>query len=105
MKVSDTESVRKDKIERMFQKLIDSKRKGTSPIGKHYRSHFNLLDLHDRYFYKVVYPHRILNWHTALALDLINVLVVNSWVLYSQGQLVQFKDYRRDLAAQLLQYK
>lgn len=102
MLVANDESLKRDKLERFCSSIIQKEVKGLCPVSVLYNTHFNYLDLHDRYFYKVEYKHKILNWHSKFALDLINVFIVNCWTLYTQKELIDFLPFRRALAEALL---
>lgn len=102
MKSANDESVSIDNLEKSYSRIINQFIQGECPVSKLYNTHFNYLDLHDRYFYSVEYKHRIQNWHTKFLLDVVNVLIINAWTLYATKHLIEFVAFRRALAEEIL---
>jgi len=73
-----------------------------APHRKHYRKVFNAIDLRDKYYYQFAYPFPTRNWQTTMAFALINVGLLNSWVLLSEVNQLQLLEFRVKLAKQLL---
>jgi hypothetical protein len=75
----------------------------TSPIlNDWYVSHFNAVDLHDRYLYSVEYHHPIQNWRTRFLTYILSHVLVNCWILYQQKHPISFVVFRRHLAEAML---
>jgi len=82
---------------------IDKTFYGTEPLQhSFYRTNFNGVDLHDRYWYKISYNYQIRNWHSAFFFCLLKVAVVNAWVLHNEIELVSLENYLSQLAGYLL---
>jgi hypothetical protein len=102
MKCANDETMKIDNLEKGYSRISQKMIEGQCPVSKLYNTHFNYVDLHDRLFYSVEYKHKIQNWHTKLALDVINVLIINAWTLYSQKHIIDFVPFRRALAEEIL---
>ncbi len=50
---------------------------------EYYHKYFNLVDLHDRYFYHEVSSHYNRNWKKKFLLGLLDSATINVWVLSS----------------------
>jgi len=75
------------------------------PQHTFYRTHFNGVDLHDRYWYKIPYNYQVRNWQTAYFFGILKVAVINSWVLHNEIEQITLEKYLTALAVYLLNLK
>jgi len=67
-------SVSEESDFKMLQSQIDTTFYATEPLQhSFYRTNFNAVDLHDRYWYKIPYSYQIRKWHSAYFFSLLKV--------------------------------
>jgi hypothetical protein len=68
----------------------------------YYKTHFNLVDLHDRYFYTLTSDHYSRDWRKVFLLGFLHSALINVWVVQCSEQYEMLRDFRTALAAELL---
>ena len=51
---------------------------------EHYRSFFNGVDLHNRFWYKFYFGYHVKHWQTVYLFSIIKVAIINSWVIFNE---------------------
>jgi len=67
-----------------------------------YKDHFNGVDLHDRYWYKLAYSYQIRDWTTVYFFALLKVALINVYVLHRELDNVDLPNYVSRLASYLI---
>lgn len=76
------------------------------PLYQVYRARFNLIDLFNRVYFSIQFPHKQLGWKTNFFDVVLKIAVINAWVLYnnSSGEPpLTIRDFIRDVAAYLFE--
>ena len=85
--------------------LFDDKKFASEPPHhNYYRSHFNGVDLHNRYWYAFSFSFKVNHWRTKLLLSMLGSAVVNSWVLSCEQVMNEYKSFRVDAARDLCKF-
>jgi hypothetical protein len=66
-----------------------------------YKSYFNLVDLVDRYWYKVQETHGNWKWKSKMLLAIMRMAVINVWSISCQGEYEKWLQFRESLAENL----
>ena len=69
---------------RQYSSHQSSNLTATKAISNFYRSHFNSVDLMDRFWYNIIWEHRTMDWRVHFSWALIHVAVINAWVSYCE---------------------
>ena len=69
-----------------------------------YRSHFNLIDVSDGYWYDVNNSHANHNWKSKMIFNIIKYSIINIWVYVSKKQWMTWIDFREYLAKELITF-
>lgn len=93
-----------NELAKQYEHIKSIQNSGQAKINNWYGDHFNFVDLHDRRFYQVEYKHRILHWRTMFTQSLINVFLINLWVLWNQRYPTDLLTFRKNLALFLLAF-
>jgi len=73
-----------------------------TPLHEFYWDYFNLIDLVDRYWYKVEEHHHHKQWQTEMILAILHKAVINSWVYGNKSKFETWMSWYNTLAEQLL---
>jgi hypothetical protein len=73
-----------------------------APLHQFYRAHFNIVDLIDRYWYKVADCHHNIRWKSKLMFGIMRLGMVNCWALWLSVQYEQWRQFRLNTAMDLL---
>jgi hypothetical protein len=73
-----------------------------SPLTTYYKTHFNYIDRLDRLWYQHHFGYPIRRWRSKLVISILDVAMINSYVLYSEFHKVSYTDFRRSLARALM---
>jgi len=76
----------------------------TRPAFPHstYVTYFNLVDLHDRYFYRVRSDHFYKVWQKKFLMGMIDSASINIWALLGTVDFCSFKNFRTNIGHDLL---
>lgn len=77
---------------------------GNAPIHDFYRDHFNLIDLHDRYWYRAQDSHHNHSWKSKLLLGNMKIAMINAWVACELVHHKPYLDFRKHVAVEMLKY-
>lgn len=91
-----------DAVQRLRLELPDISYPRPAYPHTFYRTHFNLIDLHDRYFYKAVSEHHCRDWKKKFLMGLLTSALVNAWVLHCVRSPSSMKSFNLSLAHNLL---
>jgi hypothetical protein len=99
------ETIHKEKS--FIEKIMDHVNKPSisdpAPIHVFYHNHFNLVDLADRYWYKVADSHGYWNWKTKFLFAIMKYFMINVWVISIQEEYQDWITFRKNLACNLAQ--
>jgi hypothetical protein len=97
-------TLQKQNLDRLYSVISQNFHEGTCPVSEVYNTHFKYVDLHDYYFYRVEYEHRIQNWHIKLMVDMINSVIVNAYALHSYSFELTMVQFKRELFESIVEY-
>jgi hypothetical protein len=93
------EKTQQEKVLEMIEKTAHP---SPAPLTSLYKSIFNGVDIHDKYWYKHRNTYRTTNWRTKIVLCIFDCGVVNSFVLYSENTRTTLTSFRKIVATSLL---
>jgi hypothetical protein len=73
-----------------------------SQITSHYKKHFNPIDRHDKWWYKHAYSYPIHKWRSKMVISLVDMALVNVFVLYNDFKPEKITKFRILLARDLM---
>lgn len=75
----------------------------TPPFRAEYKEYFNLCDTYNHYFKKNRFPHKQVKWTHRVFSDLMQMCIINAWVLYNEVNLTDqsLDEYIHDLVVQM----
>lgn len=85
-----------------LKEISDTQHHGPPTHHDIYRSNFNSIDLHDRYWHRFRYYYKTHNWRTKIIMGILTVAVLNSWTLYSESVEIELGVFREIIAVNLL---
>ena len=75
-----------------------------APLHVAYRDNFNLVDLVDRYWYFVADYHHNTQWEFRLLFGILQLKMINCWALWILNQYEEWKDFRENVAKELIHF-
>lgn len=74
-----------------------------APIHKQYVTHFNNVDMGDKWIAQADEHHKVMDWHSKMEQTIRKIVIYNIWVFCVQHHYEQFIDFRQKMALQVLQ--
>lgn len=105
MKRVDSVHTKTSSIAELDKKLDDFWLIDPAPFHEHYKLHFNLIDLADRYWYKAYEGHRNLHWRSKMLFGLMRLVTINVWGFVTGVKYHKWQDFRIKLAQELMEYE
>ena len=93
-----------NKFKKMNEFLKSTFYEDPAPLHDNYKSYFNLVDLLDRYWYKVQETHANHHWKGKSLLGVLRLVIINCWVLSILEDFEKWPEYRLNLAKALVKY-
>jgi hypothetical protein len=91
-------------LESIFKTIQSTWHSNSSPIHNLYRDRFNLIDILDRYWGEIKDHHGNQQWKSRFLFSIMRFFIFNCWVIFTQNQYEDWRDFRANLANKLTQY-
>jgi len=96
------QDISQDQLKNFHDKLSASQKVGTLPQHEYYRSHFNAVDLHDRYWNQIQNPHGVRNWKSKMVEAIIYTAIINAWSFSQFFESCSINEFQNALSLSLL---
>ncbi len=72
-------------------------KEGAPASFQFYKEYFNAVDRFNFHFYEIQWQHKVMNPHTLVVWSILNILFVNSWVIYCEvnDEKIPLKEFAR----------
>jgi len=88
-----------NKVQQLLQTIKSTHFQQEPAQHQFYRTYFNSVDLHDRFWYKIQYNYQVKsNWRVAYLFAVMKVAMINAWVLHNELARKELQDYLLTIA-------